>query len=90
MILTRIRPSDRLHVDRPAPSRLVGHPPDDGIVEIDDVDPTVRNRPHVAWLTESPSLESHPVLSAANRSSADDRPTISTSSVRPVSRVDDR
>src|SRR6266852_1745651 len=87
MILTPIRPGDRLHVDRPAPTRLVGHPPDDRVVEINDVDPTVRNRPHVAWLTESPSLESHPVLSAAIRSSADDRPTRSTASVRPVRRV---
>jgi hypothetical protein len=87
MVLARVGAGDRLNVNRPAPTRLVCHPPDDRVVEIDDVDPTVGNRPHVAWLTESPSLESHPVLSAANRSSADDRPTTSTASVRPVRRV---
>src|SRR6476661_3260391 len=75
VVLAGVCAGDRLDVDRPAPAWLVGHPPDDGVVELDHVDPTVRDRPHVGGLAESPSLESHPVLFAANRSSADDRPT---------------
>src|SRR5260370_30750016 len=59
MVLARLCAGDWLNVNRPAPARLVGHPADNRIVEIDDIDPTMRNRPHVAWLTESPSLESH-------------------------------
>src|SRR5258705_8395393 len=84
MVLARVGAGDRLNVNRPAPTRLVGHPSDDRVIEIDDVDPTVRNRPHVAWLAESPSLESHPVLAAANVLSADDRRTTCTASVRSI------
>src|SRR5207244_6385168 len=71
VVLARLRAGNRLDVHRPAPSRLIGHPADDRIVEIDDVDPTMRNRPHVAWFTESPSLETHSALPAAIGPSGD-------------------
>jgi hypothetical protein len=72
MVLARVGASDRLDVHGPTPAGLIGHPADDRIVEIDDVDPTVRNRPDVTWFTESPSLETHLVLPPRL---ADDRAT---------------
>ena len=71
VVLAGVGAGDRLDVHRPAPARLIGHPADDRIVEIDDVDPTMRNRPHVAWFTESPSLETHSALPAAIGPSGD-------------------
>ena len=75
MELACVSAGDGLHVHRPAPARLVGHPADDRIVELDDLDPTPRNRPDVAWFRESPSLETHLGFPSANRLSRNDGAT---------------
>src|SRR5438477_11631328 len=62
MVLTGVGAGDGSDVHGPAPARLVGHPADDRVVELDDVDPTARHGPHVACFTESLSLETHLAL----------------------------
>jgi hypothetical protein len=64
MELARVSAGYGLYVNGPAPARLVGHPADDRVVELDDIDPTTRNRPYIARFTKSPSLETHPGLPA--------------------------
>jgi hypothetical protein len=62
MVLTGVGAGDRSYVDGPAPSGLVDHAADDRVIELDHVDPTVRDGPHVGRFTESPSLETHQAL----------------------------
>ena len=66
MVLTGVRAGDWSDVHGPAPAGLVGHAADDRIVELDNVDATVRNGPHVGGFTESLTLKTHPALPAAN------------------------
>jgi len=57
MELARVRSRNRLDVHRPSPPRLVADAADNPVIELDDIDPAVGNRPDVIRVCESASLE---------------------------------
>src|SRR5207247_5172273 len=56
--LARVGLGDWLDVDRPSPSRFVRHAADHPVIELDDVDPAVRDRPDVIRVRKAASLQS--------------------------------
>ena len=59
VVLAALCAGSRLDVDGPAPTGLVGHPADDRVVEFDDIDATVGERPDIARFAEPSPLETH-------------------------------